>query len=141
VSHKCHAPGALVSINVVLLCVWNLNLLPLLPQVKGQSIYAFVTLVDGVPDSEELRKDLVLTVRKQVYTYFTVAFHYTKKVGGKKLRKPMNELGLKLIQIHSLLCVIFFLLTFFPSNQTDPKIMSRFITRWQNLKERQNGKK
>lgn len=36
-------------------------------QVKGQGIYAFVTLVDGVPYSEELRKDLVLIVRKQVY--------------------------------------------------------------------------
>lgn len=36
-------------------------------QVKGQGIYAFVTLVDGVPYSEELRKSLVLAVRNQVF--------------------------------------------------------------------------
>lgn len=35
-------------------------------QVKGQGIYAFVTLVEGVPYSEELRKSLVVTVRTQV---------------------------------------------------------------------------
>lgn len=35
-------------------------------QVKGQGIYAFVTLVDGVEYSEELRKSLILTVRNQV---------------------------------------------------------------------------
>ena len=35
-------------------------------EVKGQGIYAFVTLVDGVPYSEELRKSLILTVRNQV---------------------------------------------------------------------------
>lgn len=34
--------------------------------MKGQGIYAFVTLVDGVPYSEELRKSLILAVRKQV---------------------------------------------------------------------------
>jgi acetyl-CoA synthetase len=35
-------------------------------QVKGQGIYAFVTLVGGVGYSEELRKSLILTVRNQV---------------------------------------------------------------------------
>lgn len=35
-------------------------------QVKGQGIYAFVTLVEGAGYSEELRKSLILTVRKQV---------------------------------------------------------------------------
>lgn len=39
-------------------------------QVKGQGIYAFVTLVDGVSYSEELRKSLILTVRKQVRLLF-----------------------------------------------------------------------
>lgn len=39
-------------------------------QVKGQGIYAFVTLVDGVSYSEELRKSLILTVRKQVSLLF-----------------------------------------------------------------------
>lgn len=37
-------------------------------QVKGQGIYAFVTLVDGVPYSDELRKSLVMTVRSQVFS-------------------------------------------------------------------------
>ncbi|CAK9166199.1 unnamed protein product [Ilex paraguariensis] len=35
-------------------------------EVKGQGIYAFVTLVEGVPYSEELRKSLILAVRNQV---------------------------------------------------------------------------
>ncbi|XP_034680230.1 acetyl-coenzyme A synthetase, chloroplastic/glyoxysomal-like isoform X5 [Vitis riparia] len=34
-------------------------------EVKGQGIYAFVTLVEGVPYSEELRKSLIMTVRSQ----------------------------------------------------------------------------
>ncbi|XP_057982932.1 acetyl-coenzyme A synthetase, chloroplastic/glyoxysomal isoform X4 [Malania oleifera] len=34
-------------------------------EVKGQGIYAFVTLVDGVKCSEELRKSLIVTVRNQ----------------------------------------------------------------------------
>jgi acetyl-CoA synthetase len=39
-------------------------------QVKGQGIYAFVTLVDGVPYSDELRKSLIMTVRNQVFCLF-----------------------------------------------------------------------
>ncbi|MBA0839844.1 hypothetical protein Goarm_005537 [Gossypium armourianum] len=35
-------------------------------QVKGQGIYAFVTPVEGISYSEELRKSLILTVRTQV---------------------------------------------------------------------------
>lgn len=35
-------------------------------QVKGQGIYAFVTLVEGVPYSDDLRKSLIMTVRSQV---------------------------------------------------------------------------
>ncbi|RZS10095.1 hypothetical protein BHM03_00041259 [Ensete ventricosum] len=35
-------------------------------QVKGQGIYAYVTLVDGIPYSEEVRKSLILAVRNQV---------------------------------------------------------------------------
>lgn len=38
-------------------------------KVKGQGIYAFVTLAEGVPYSEELRKSLILAVRKQVCKY------------------------------------------------------------------------
>lgn len=53
-----------------LLSIWSIYfgqmILLFTPQVKGQGIYAFVTLVDGVSYSEELRKSLILTVRKQV---------------------------------------------------------------------------
>uniref|UniRef100_A0ACD5UPA1 Uncharacterized protein n=1 Tax=Avena sativa TaxID=4498 RepID=A0ACD5UPA1_AVESA len=35
-------------------------------EVKGQGIYAFVTLVDGVPYSDDLRKSLIMAVRSQV---------------------------------------------------------------------------
>lgn len=45
-------------------------------QVKGQGIYAFVTLVDGVSYSEELRKSLILTVRKQVSLLFPTQCSY-----------------------------------------------------------------
>ncbi len=34
--------------------------------IKGQSIYAFVTLKSGVEKSEELKKELVATVRKEI---------------------------------------------------------------------------
>ncbi|KAL2348277.1 hypothetical protein Fmac_002277 [Flemingia macrophylla] len=34
--------------------------------VKRQGIYAFVTIVDGVPHSEQLRKDLILMVQNQL---------------------------------------------------------------------------
>jgi hypothetical protein len=39
-----------------------------------------------------------------------------KKEGVKKIAK--NELGLKLVQVHSLVSLIFFPLYFFPLNQT-----------------------
>lgn len=35
-------------------------------EVEGQGIYAFVTLVEGIQHSEELRKSLILAVRKQM---------------------------------------------------------------------------
>ena len=35
-------------------------------QIKGQGIYAYVTLMEGVESSEELRKELVLFVRKEI---------------------------------------------------------------------------
>lgn len=34
--------------------------------IKGQGIYAYVTLMSGVEESEELRKELVLHVRKEI---------------------------------------------------------------------------
>jgi len=35
-------------------------------EIKGQGIYAYVTLMDGVAATDELRKDLVKHVRKEI---------------------------------------------------------------------------
>ena len=39
---------------------------PMPHEIKGQALYAFVTLRDGVPESEELRKELAQHVRKEI---------------------------------------------------------------------------
>jgi acetyl-CoA synthetase len=39
---------------------------PIPHEVKGQALYAFVCLVDGVAESEELKKELVMHVRKEI---------------------------------------------------------------------------
>jgi acetyl-CoA synthetase len=39
---------------------------PMPHEIKGQALYAFVTLVDGVHPSEELKKELMLHVRKEI---------------------------------------------------------------------------
>jgi len=39
---------------------------PMPHDVKGQALYAFVTLKDGIHPSEELKKELVLHVRKEI---------------------------------------------------------------------------
>ncbi len=39
---------------------------PMPHDIKGQALYAFVTLKDGVHPSEELKKELVLHVRKEI---------------------------------------------------------------------------
>ena len=47
-------------------------------EIKGQSIYAFVTLMEGGEYSEEVRRSLVRTVRGQIG-----AFAAPDKVGGE----------------------------------------------------------
>jgi acetyl-CoA synthetase len=39
---------------------------PMPHEIKGQGLYAFVTLNDGVPESEELKKELMGHVRKEI---------------------------------------------------------------------------
>jgi acetyl-CoA synthetase len=39
---------------------------PMPHEIKGQALYAYVTLVHGVEESEELRKELVMHVRKEI---------------------------------------------------------------------------
>ncbi len=39
---------------------------PMPHEIKGQALYAFVTLKEGVPESEDLKKELALHVRKEI---------------------------------------------------------------------------
>jgi acetyl-CoA synthetase len=39
---------------------------PMPHEIKGQGLYAFVTLIDGVKESDELKKELVNHVRKEI---------------------------------------------------------------------------
>jgi acetyl-CoA synthetase len=39
---------------------------PMPHDIKGQALYAFVTLKDGVAESEDLKKDLALHVRREI---------------------------------------------------------------------------
>jgi acetyl-CoA synthetase len=39
---------------------------PMPHDVKGQALYAFVTLVGGIEENDELKKELVLHVRKEI---------------------------------------------------------------------------
>ena len=39
---------------------------PVPHEIKGQGLYAYVTLVDGVEESDELKKELIVHVRKEI---------------------------------------------------------------------------
>jgi acetyl-CoA synthetase len=54
--------SALVSHNKVA----EAAVTPMPHEIKGQGLYAFVTLNDGVPESEELKKELMAHVRKEI---------------------------------------------------------------------------
>ncbi|XP_068665385.1 acetyl-coenzyme A synthetase, chloroplastic/glyoxysomal-like [Aristolochia californica] len=67
-------------------------------EVKGQGIYAFVTLVEGVPYSEELRKSLILTVRKQIGAFAAPdRIHWApglpKTRSGKIMRRILRKIA------------------------------------------------
>ncbi|RYR04600.1 hypothetical protein Ahy_B06g084373 isoform E [Arachis hypogaea] len=67
-------------------------------EVKGQGIYAFVTLVDSVPYSEDLRKDLILTVRKQIGAFAAPdKIHWApglpKTRSGKIMRRILRKIA------------------------------------------------
>ncbi|MED6139616.1 Acetyl-coenzyme A synthetase, cytoplasmic [Stylosanthes scabra] len=67
-------------------------------EVKGQGIYAFVTLIDGVPYSEELRKDLILAVRKQIGAFAAPdKIHWApglpKTRSGKIMRRILRKIA------------------------------------------------
>ncbi|KAF4397580.1 hypothetical protein G4B88_027320 [Cannabis sativa] len=67
-------------------------------EVKGQAIYAFVTLVEGEPYSEELRKSLILTVRKQIGAFAAPErIHWApglpKTRSGKIMRRILRKIA------------------------------------------------
>ncbi|XP_021822956.1 acetyl-coenzyme A synthetase, chloroplastic/glyoxysomal isoform X3 [Prunus avium] len=67
-------------------------------EVKGQGIYAFVTLVEGVPYSEELRKSLILNVRKQIGAFAAPdKVHWApglpKTRSGKIMRRILRKIA------------------------------------------------
>ncbi|XP_042497908.1 acetyl-coenzyme A synthetase, chloroplastic/glyoxysomal [Macadamia integrifolia] len=67
-------------------------------EVKGQGIYAFVTLVDGVPYSEELRKSLVAAVRNQIGAFAAPdKIHWApglpKTRSGKIMRRILRKIA------------------------------------------------
>ncbi|CAN6470453.1 unnamed protein product [Victoria cruziana] len=67
-------------------------------EVKGQGLYAFVTLVDGVPHSEELRKSLIMTVRNQIGAFAAPdKIHWApglpKTRSGKIMRRVLRKIA------------------------------------------------
>ncbi|KAM3760988.1 hypothetical protein ACB098_01G233700 [Castanea mollissima] len=67
-------------------------------EVKGQGIYAFVTLVEGVEYSEELRKSLILTVRNQIGAFAAPdKIHWApglpKTRSGKIMRRILRKIA------------------------------------------------
>ncbi|KAE9446112.1 hypothetical protein C3L33_22062, partial [Rhododendron williamsianum] len=67
-------------------------------EIKGQGIYAFVTLVEGVPYSEELRKSLVNAVRNQIGAFAAPdTIHWApalpKTRSGKIMRRILRKIA------------------------------------------------
>jgi acetyl-CoA synthetase len=66
--------------------------------IKGQGIYAYVTLVTGVESSEDLRKELVAWVRKEIGPiatpdYIQWAPGLPKTRSGKIMRRILRKIG------------------------------------------------
>jgi len=71
---------------------------PMPHEIKGQGLYAFVTLVEGVEESEELRKELVKHVRNEIgpiaapdKLQFTPALPKTRS--GKIMRRILRKIA------------------------------------------------
>uniref|UniRef100_A0A0D6R8L0 acetate--CoA ligase n=2 Tax=Araucaria cunninghamii TaxID=56994 RepID=A0A0D6R8L0_ARACU len=67
-------------------------------EVKGQGIYAFVTLVENIPYSEELRTSLKLAVRNQIGAFATPdRIHWApglpKTRSGKIMRRILRKIA------------------------------------------------
>ncbi|UGB38081.1 acetate--CoA ligase [Frateuria soli] len=67
-------------------------------EIKGQGIYAYVTLIAGVEGSDELRKELVAWVRKEIGPiatpdYLQWAPSLPKTRSGKIMRRILRKIG------------------------------------------------
>jgi len=67
-------------------------------EIKGQGLYAYVTLVDGVAPSDELKKELVNHVRKEIgpiaapdKVQFSPALPKTRS--GKIMRRILRKIA------------------------------------------------
>jgi acetyl-CoA synthetase len=71
---------------------------PMPHDIKGQGLYAFVTLVDGVEPSEALRKELIAHVRKEIGPIATpdklqFASALPKTRSGKIMRRILRKIA------------------------------------------------
>ena len=71
---------------------------PMPHDIKGQALYAFVTLKEGVPESEELKKELVTWVRKEIGPIATpdviqFAEGLPKTRSGKIMRRILRKIA------------------------------------------------
>lgn len=67
-------------------------------EIKGQGIYAYVTLIDGQAASEDLRKELVSWVRREIGPIFTIdkvqfAPGLPKTISGKFIRRILRKIA------------------------------------------------
>lgn len=71
---------------------------PMPHEIKGQGLYAFVTLVEGVEETEELKKELVQHVRKEIGPIATpdklqFARGLPKTRSGKIMRRILRKIA------------------------------------------------
>jgi acetyl-CoA synthetase len=71
---------------------------PMPHDIKGQALYAFVTLKEGIPESEELKKELIAHVRKEIGPIATpdiiqFAEGLPKTRSGKIMRRILRKIA------------------------------------------------
>jgi acetyl-CoA synthetase len=71
---------------------------PMPHEVKGQALYAYVTVVEGVAESDELKKELVMHVRKEIGPIATpeavqFAQALPKTRSGKIMRRILRKIA------------------------------------------------
>jgi acetyl-CoA synthetase len=71
---------------------------PVPHEIKGQGLYAFVTLKEGIPESEDLKKELLLHVRKEIGAIavpeaIQFAHALPKTRSGKIMRRILRKIA------------------------------------------------